>query len=155
VSNGVTFADEFGYGQVAPIIVCSTTSTGAQNYYASGPNDNPSMNTQGGAVGAVTQDCASPCLCDSAGQCFTSAPPDGGSALPTLVLYPYCSSPSSCFVAVILASDGTLVNSASNAVAYDSGNQLDANFDPLPVTDSAYMKAKSIGCNGCPVDMGQ
>uniref|UniRef100_A0A914Z0M0 Uncharacterized protein n=1 Tax=Panagrolaimus superbus TaxID=310955 RepID=A0A914Z0M0_9BILA len=121
------------------------TQTGKNDWY----NGNTPAATTGStaSAGSWARDmCAAPCICDAAGACYI---PDAGQD-PAITFYPHCPTPTTCFIAVLLSSQGQLTPVAGGA-PFTSDDQFDENNDPRPVTDPQYLRAKSVGCAGCPV----
>uniref|UniRef100_A0A914YHS5 Uncharacterized protein n=1 Tax=Panagrolaimus superbus TaxID=310955 RepID=A0A914YHS5_9BILA len=137
--------------RLTPLVsVCATDNR--YTYYNG--NDNPDWSTAG-AISAGTWDrsnCASPCICSDT-NCYVPQDTAGYDPVndPAIVLYPYCSSGSSCFIAAVLVTDGALTNYVDSTDTVTAENQYDVDYNVNPVTDPSYVKVTKIGCNGCPV----
>uniref|UniRef100_A0A914PSG3 Uncharacterized protein n=1 Tax=Panagrolaimus davidi TaxID=227884 RepID=A0A914PSG3_9BILA len=149
IETGVALVDN-GYGKVDPVGNCATDNR--YNYFTG--NADPAWASSGEAS-AGTWDrsgCASPCICSDI-SCYTPVDTIGSDPInePTIMFYPYCNSGSDCFIAAVLVSDGALTNPSNPTDSFTSDGQIDQDFNAKPVTDSSYLKATKIGCNGCPV----
>uniref|UniRef100_A0AC34F454 Uncharacterized protein n=1 Tax=Panagrolaimus sp. ES5 TaxID=591445 RepID=A0AC34F454_9BILA len=88
--------------------------------------------------------CLLPCIC-TASTCYVPEP-GNPSVDPNINLYPHCSAPNQCFIALVFGSDGAIVNPMNPADMFNGDDQTG-----IDVNDPSFPKVESVGCSGCPV----
>uniref|UniRef100_A0A0K0EBE7 WAK_assoc domain-containing protein n=1 Tax=Strongyloides stercoralis TaxID=6248 RepID=A0A0K0EBE7_STRER len=90
------------------------------------------------------------CLCDENFECFEEDNPTVGTTL-----YPYCTTPTSCFVYSILSaqSDANGVFPLGGGKGWTPANTTTPNFTFKSVRSGVFEKVSAISCNGCPVNL--
>ncbi|CEF70168.1 Hypothetical protein SRAE_2000480200 [Strongyloides ratti] len=90
------------------------------------------------------------CLCDQNFKCFEENNPTVGTTL-----YPYCTTPTSCYVYSILSaqSDANGVFPSGGGKGWTPANTTTPNFTFKSVRSGVFEKVSAISCNGCPVNL--
>ena len=130
------------------------TKTGKNTWYS---GQTPRL-PDGTSVSSGTwdrQNCVSPCICNSAGTCFVPLDPFDPTSPspqnPVFTFYPHCDTPTTCFIAVIFETQGELNSMPFGVGAHNYIDQVDQNGAHKDVRGAEYLRAKRVGCSGCPV----
>uniref|UniRef100_A0AC34G8W8 Uncharacterized protein n=1 Tax=Panagrolaimus sp. ES5 TaxID=591445 RepID=A0AC34G8W8_9BILA len=144
IETGVVLSDGTASRQADPIGTCKNSQDGMTAYY-NGVTSN--QYPDGGAVWVgewKRTGCLLPCVC-TASTCYVPMP-GNPSPNPIIFLYPHCSAPDQCFIALVFGSDGTIANPMNPLEMFDGDDQTGDD-----VNDPSFPKIESIGCSGCPV----
>uniref|UniRef100_A0A0N5B3F2 Uncharacterized protein n=1 Tax=Strongyloides papillosus TaxID=174720 RepID=A0A0N5B3F2_STREA len=90
------------------------------------------------------------CLCDENFKCFQENDPTVATTL-----YPYCTTPTSCYVYSILSAqfDTQGVFPAGGGKGWTPANTTTPNFTFKSVKSGVFEKVSAISCNGCPIPL--
>uniref|UniRef100_A0A0N4ZDP9 Uncharacterized protein n=1 Tax=Parastrongyloides trichosuri TaxID=131310 RepID=A0A0N4ZDP9_PARTI len=134
----------FGSKTGTSCALCSNTK-----YYTSATSDVFDGSDTSGAIN--TFQCPENqklCLCDQNYECF-----EENDATVATTLYPYCTSPTNCYVYSILSAqtDTEGVVAANGVTKWTPAGTTNPNFSYKSVTSGVFEKVSAISCNGCPV----
>ncbi|KAI1713389.1 hypothetical protein Ddc_11943 [Ditylenchus destructor] len=124
--------------------MCPCSPSGITQHIFTAKHASPSENEEI----EVTAECVDMrrfCMCTESGQCYTQS----GNGLRSVAFTPFCDGGGCHFYALVNAeSDAGLQGDQANI--FRARDQLEADGSPRrPSSDSIYLKAKSVSCNGC------